>query len=101
MASFTEHVRSGVECLEDRTLLATYHWNFDGPGNWNDPTKWSPNTGFPNAVDDIALFDFNITANRTITIPTGVTITVGSIQIQDNDSKYTIATAGRGCPCRS
>ena len=95
-ASFAKVVGTCLERLEDRTLLTTYHWNVDGAGNWNNPANWSPNTGFPNAIDDVAIFDFNITANRTITIPTGVTITVGSIQIQDDNSKYTIATAAGG-----
>src|SRR5206468_12085590 len=49
----------------------------------------------PDAAGDTAVLGPTITAARTITIPNGVDITVGSLQINDNIS-YSIAAAGTG-----
>src|SRR5262245_28491510 len=90
-----------VEILEDRIAPATFHWNVDAAGNWNDQNNWINETagnivsGFPNAVDDVAKFLDGITNNRTITIPTAVTITVGQIII-DEAQRYSIGAAGSG-----
>lgn len=75
-------------------VASTYSWNVNSLGNWNDNTKWTLNagpgnaSGFPDAVDDIATFPSIITAQRGIAIPAGVTITVGTINLQDNDRAY-------------
>lgn len=71
----------------------TFTWNIDGAGNWNDTTKWSPNTGSPNGVGDEAQFEFNITGNRTITqnVPN---LTLGTITFHDlvtNSHTFTIS----------
>jgi autotransporter-associated beta strand protein len=89
-----------LEQLEDRLSPATFRWNVDASGIWNDPSNWalvsgSAGAGYPNAADDVAYLFNAITANRTITIPNGVTITVGSLNFNDNNN-YTIASSGSG-----
>ena len=45
------------------SLATTYSWIKTGTSsnNWNAAANWSPNTGFPNAVGDVA----NITPDAT------------------------------------
>src|SRR5690606_13588084 len=53
----------------------TYTWNLNANGNWDNPANWNPNTGFPNAVGDVANLTNNITgANRIITMDTDITL---------------------------
>jgi len=90
--SFT---RFWVEPLEDRIVPSTFRWNVDASGSWTNAANWALVSGagsYPNAIDDVAEFDSVITATRTVTIPTGTTITVGSIQI-DSSQNYIIAGA--------
>jgi autotransporter-associated beta strand protein len=59
----------------------TYQWN-DGPGrngtfNWTDTTNWTPGTGFPNGMDDVA----NINAGILTMDLGGQAITVGTMNI--------------------
>src|SRR4051794_10645917 len=89
-----------LQPLEDRTVPSTFAWKVDASGNWNSPSNWllvsgTAGAGYPNAVGDSALLGAAITASRTVTIPDGVTIAVGNLQIDDNNS-YTIAAAGTG-----
>src|SRR5262249_23694040 len=75
-------------------------WRVDADGNWTNPNNWTLLTGtigggFPNAVGDAVLLVDTITANRTITIPSGVTITIGSLQINDSHN-FPIPTEGTG-----
>lgn len=91
---------SAIEILEARIAPATFRWDVNGAGNWNDQNNWFnettglANNGFPNAVDDVAKFLGVITANATVTIP-NVSITVGSLIFDDNNA-YTIAATGSG-----
>jgi autotransporter-associated beta strand protein len=76
---------------------ASYRWQTDGNGLWNDPANWqllsgTAGTGYPFHKDDVAVFAFTITAARTVTIPAGVTITIGTLQISES-SNLTIAGA--------
>jgi autotransporter-associated beta strand protein len=92
--------RLTLQALEDRTVPSTFSWRVDADGTWNNPNNWtlvsgSLGSGFPNAVGDAASLVTAITANRTITIPTGVTITVGSLLI-NNSHNFTVAAAGTG-----
>ena len=50
----------------------TGHWIFDGAGAWTAPSNWLG--GVPNAMDDIADFTFNISAARTVTLDTPITL---------------------------
>jgi autotransporter-associated beta strand protein len=73
----------------------TYRWQIDGNGVWNDPANWqwlsgSVGAGYPRVKDDVAVFSFTITANRTVTIPAGVIITIGTLLISES-SNLTIA----------
>jgi autotransporter-associated beta strand protein len=78
-------------------FAANYRWNVDADGDWTVPGNWTlvsgtPNgLGYPNAVDDVAELTDAITANRTITIPDGETITLGGLLI-DDDNNYVIAS---------
>jgi autotransporter-associated beta strand protein len=91
--------RPTLERLEDRAVPTAYSWINSGGGDWTDPMNWvplgSPAGPFPNAPDDVAILGSALLADGTITIPDGVTITVGGIQI-DDDNNYTIAGAGTG-----
>jgi autotransporter-associated beta strand protein len=80
---------------------STYRWQFDGSGNWNDPAQWAlvdgpAGAGYPNQAGDVAVFDVAPTAGRTVTIPDGVTITIGRLEF-DYDSVHELSiTAGGG-----
>jgi autotransporter-associated beta strand protein len=79
----------------------TYEWTQDNNGIWNAAANWTPvgpagPLGYPNGVGDVAIFPAASTsANRTVTIPNNVTITIGALQILDNHS-ITIARTGTG-----
>ena len=45
----------------------TGYWTFDGNGSWTNPTNWLDGTT-PLGPDDVANFNFNITANRTLSL---------------------------------
>ena len=61
----------------------SFTWNSATGGNWDDASKWSPNTGFPDAIGDEARFEQDIAGTLTITqnVPTGVT--VGRMYFED------------------
>jgi autotransporter-associated beta strand protein len=65
----------------DAAEAKAYRWkNVDG--NWNVAANWDPidgGTTFPNAPGDEAHFTLLYSDNRTVTIPNGVTVTVGKI----------------------
>lgn len=73
-----------------------FTWNLDADGDWNTaaPTNWTPDTGFPDADTDRALFDSVITAPRNVTI-NGVGIQVQTINF-NNANQYTILSAAAG-----
>ena len=88
-----------LELLESRNLLATFSWNVDADGNWNDAANWSLvsgalGVGYPNAVDDVAQFPAVITANRVVTIPTGVNVKAGTVSFDETNASYQIAGLG-------
>src|SRR5580765_5395514 len=64
-----------VEPLEDRTLLSTFQWTGTaGDGIWSTPNNWSPNTGFPNAVADIAQFTLPYGGPQTMELDRAITV---------------------------
>jgi autotransporter-associated beta strand protein len=82
---------------------STYRWELDANGDWNNPANWvvvegPAGAGYPNLPADVAVFDVDPTAHRTITIPDGVTITVGRIEFDENSPNFglQIARAGTG-----
>ncbi len=82
---------------ESTSLSSTdFTWNLDADGDWNTaaPTNWTPNTGFPDADTDRALFDSVITAARSVTI-NGTGIQVQTINF-NNANQYTILSAAAG-----
>ena len=66
------------------TPVAT--WNVDAGGNWSLPANWAG--GVPNITDARAVLGSFITAPRTVTVNTA--ITVGRLDF-DNANAYTIA----------
>ncbi|MGC3968296.1 MAG: hypothetical protein QM775_13265 [Pirellulales bacterium] len=68
-------------------------WNVDAAGNWNAGGNWAGGV-IPNGVDDIANFRNDITANRTVTLNTPVTL--GGLRLGDalGTSVFTFAGAG-------
>ncbi len=76
---------------------ATYSWlpTGAGPFAWDDTANWQPNTGFPNAQDDIAILSLaDLTANQVINMTAAITI--GTLQLGDalGSSVYTLAAGG-------
>ncbi len=74
----------------------TYTWATDlaGPSSWNTPANWTPNTGFPNGLDDLASLTNNITADSQVSLAAPVTI--GGLDIGDasGDNAF-IVSAGQ------
>ncbi|MFZ9935796.1 MAG: autotransporter-associated beta strand repeat-containing protein [Luteolibacter sp.] len=74
------------------SLAETYTWNLDasGPSDWNNNSSWTPNTGFPDAIDDVANLNNDILSNNAIGM--GAPVTVGSLNIGDlgGNNKFTI-----------
>jgi autotransporter-associated beta strand protein len=92
--------RLHVEPLEDRLAPSTFAWNVDSDGNWDNAANWTlvsgpAGPGYPDGQDDVAQFLNVTTATRTVTIPTAVTITVGTIEINSGQS-YILTSAGTG-----
>jgi autotransporter-associated beta strand protein len=79
---------------------ATYSWKNDANGNWNVAANWTvvtgpPGLGYPSLSGDVAIVAEILSDERTITIPNGVTIIVGSLQITEG-STVTIQPVGTG-----
>jgi autotransporter-associated beta strand protein len=79
---------------------STYTWAIDADGDWNNPANWlllagQAGAGYPNLPGDSAIFAERFTAPRTVTIPDGITITVGDLHIREGSSLL-IAAAGAG-----
>lgn len=66
----------------------TYIWVNPLSSTWNTNANWTPNTGFPNAVADAAVFGNVITGNRVVTL--GVPVTVNRIGF-DSSFGYTLS----------
>src|SRR5262245_22520490 len=64
-----------------------FTWNVDAAGSWNTAGNWTPAT-VPNAQGVTALFGNVITANRTVSLDSDVT--VGSIAFENTPFSYTI-----------
>ncbi len=64
-------------------FAASDSWKSDASGNWTDTTKWLSGTQYPNGAGNIATFGYNITAPRTVTLTSA--ITVGSMVFNDTD----------------
>lgn len=62
---------------------ATYTWNVNavGPTPWDDASHWTPSTGYPDGVDDVANLTNNITVSNQIT--NRVPVTIGMLNIGD------------------
>jgi autotransporter-associated beta strand protein len=78
-------------CLEASTSAALFTWNGAAGGGgftWSDNTKWTPNTGNPNAVDDIASLTRNLSSGTTTAITLDTNKTVGTLTIGDSASTF-------------
>ncbi len=92
---------AAIESLEHRIVPAgVFKWGVDASAPWNNANHWvlvsgDAGVGYPNSLDDTAIFSDVASAPRTAVIPDGVTIEVGSIQFNDNNN-YTISSLGSG-----
>ncbi|OYV03763.1 MAG: hypothetical protein CFE26_20445, partial [Verrucomicrobiales bacterium VVV1] len=74
-------------------------WNVDAAGSWETASNWTPVAVPGTAAGDAVNLLFNISAARTVTIGTGVTATVGDLNIGDPTATvfaYTLAAGGTG-----
>ena len=73
----------------------TFTWDQASAGayDWNTGANWDPNTGFANAIDDVANVNIDIGGNQTITL--NEEITVGTLNLGDatGTSNFTISSA--------
>ncbi|MCX6854645.1 MAG: cadherin-like beta sandwich domain-containing protein, partial [Verrucomicrobia bacterium] len=74
----------------------TYTWATDaaGPSSWSTTANWTPNTGFPNGIDDLALLTNNITADNQVSL--AAPATVGGLDIGDASGDNAFAISGTG-----
>lgn len=87
-----------TQCLAEALLLVAttvlpagatvYTWTADGNGNWNDTSKWSPSTAYPNGTEDEARLVRDITASRTVTQNIAGGVTVRRLVAQDTATPY-------------
>src|SRR5688572_22277892 len=68
-----------------------YRWHTAVSGNWNDPANWTlesgpAGAGYPNGSGDVALINAGTPFGYTVTIPDGVTVTVGRLVIAPGSS---------------
>jgi alpha-galactosidase len=72
----------------------TYTWstNVAGPSLWSTSANWTPNTGFPNGIDDLASLTNDITADNQISFAAPVTL--GTLNIGDaiGDNAFTLTS---------
>jgi hypothetical protein len=60
-----------VVCQTTAHGATTYYWNSSTTGNWNDSSKWTPNTGYPQA-GDTAIFSGSLNGNCVINVNVSV-----------------------------
>jgi len=77
--------------LSNRVSAQT--WNLNANGNWSAAGNWSPAT-VPNAIGANATLGGIISATRTITVDTSVTL--GTLTINDNNNYTLTRAAGTG-----
>ncbi len=85
-----------LEQLEVREVPTAYTWvpTAAGAFDWNNPANWSPNTGFPNAVGDVANLNNAIVGSETINL--NQAITVGTLNLGASSGTSTFTVAGNG-----
>jgi autotransporter-associated beta strand protein len=78
---------------------ASGSWNVDAAGSWETAANWNPAAVPGTAAGDAVNLLFNISAARTVTIGTGISATVGDLNIGDPTATvfaYTLAAGGTG-----
>ena len=71
----------------------TAQWLLDANGNWTVGGNWSGGIA-PNGIGDIASFNLNLTANRTISLD--APITLGGLILGDTLGAQTLTFAAPG-----
>jgi len=66
-----------------------YTWTHTGNGSWTNPAYWTP-TGYPDGAADTAV----VIANRTLTIDTDTSITLGGFIFSNSASSCSINGGG-------
>ncbi len=75
---------SGMEALEDRCLLSSFHWASDSSGDWNNAANWvdqDDNPGVPGPNDDATI------GYSGVTVTSRQSNTVGSL---DDDGSLSL-----------
>ncbi|HSX14037.1 MAG TPA: autotransporter domain-containing protein, partial [Chlamydiales bacterium] len=70
---------------------ASFTWTGVSTNTWADAANWTPNTGFPNAIDDVAIFPATFTNQPDIGVTTEI---VGTIQLNSTPTSTTISGTG-------
>ncbi len=81
--------------FSSRSSAQSTSWAVDANGDWFTPGNWS--NGSPNSVLSVANVNFNITAPRTITLNSGITLgilNIGDPNAPTADNPYTISGTG-------
>jgi autotransporter-associated beta strand protein len=70
--------------MVDLLSPSSYTWalNQAGPSSWSNAANWTPNTSFPNGIDNLAALTNNITTNSQISL--AAPITLGQLSIGDS-----------------
>jgi autotransporter-associated beta strand protein len=70
--------------MVDLLSPSSYSWaiNQAGPSSWSAAANWTPNTSFPNGIDNVAALTNNITTDNQISL--AAPITLGQLSIGDS-----------------
>ena len=84
----------------DTAAAATYRWQANVSGTWNEPANWTvvdgpAGAGYPNLPGDAAVFDV-VTGVKTIAIPDTVTVAAGRLSFFTADSTDRVEIVSQG-----
>ncbi len=84
--------RLRLETLEDRSVPTAYSWTAAVSGNFNDPSKWTPN-GIPGAGDDATIGQTGITVTSPATTTVQSLTNAATLAVSSGTS-FTVTNGG-------
>jgi fibronectin-binding autotransporter adhesin len=84
-------VAAGLLEVAGTAHAQTFTWNKDASDSWTTAANWTPN-GIPDGQGFNVVFGNSITANRTVSLDSNVT--VGSISFENTAFSYTVGGTG-------